>query len=659
MHVPGHLRPDEDACLTHPEVECPRWDEADRLRALKQYGVLDTTPEASFDDIANLAARLCDAPMAAVSLVDAERQWFKAEVGLGVRETPRPLSFCAHAMLADAAMVVTDALEDPRFADNALVTGPPHIRFYAGHPLKTSDGVSLGALCVLDDKPRPEGLTELQTMALKTLADQVMTQLELRRALLDRDRSRDTARLAMEASAYVGAWDWDIAQNRVVADERFARMYGVDAAAARDGVPIEVFTASVHPDDAVRVGEEIERAKSGDGVFLSEYRLVANGDVRWVLARGQAYFDRSGEAIRLPGIAVDITERKQIETDLAETARALSESETRFRVLADAMPQMVWSTQPDGFHDYYNARWYEFTGVPAGSTDGEGWNDMFHTDDQERAWAAWRHSLETGEPYEIEYRLKHHSGVYRWTLGRAVAIRDEDGEITRWFGTCTDIDELKRLEQGRELISQELSHRIKNIFAVITALVALSARQYPEAKAFSASLRTRIAALARAHEFVRPHTETSKPTVGATTLHSFLSDLFKAYADETGAPRVRITGDDAVFDDQAATSVALLFHELATNAAKYGALSEKGGVVSLVTVRDEDRFVLTWGESGGPTIQGEPSRTGFGSSLATLSVQGQLGGRLEREWRPEGLKVVVDLPATALSRRRAASGVRN
>ena len=659
MHVPGHLRPDEDACLTHPEVDCPRWDEADRLRALKQYGVLDTTPEASFDDIANLAARLCDAPMAAVSLVDAERQWFKAEVGLGVRETPRPLSFCAHAMLADTAMVVTDAFEDPRFADNALVTGPPHIRFYAGHPLKASDGVSLGALCVLDDKPRPEGLTELQTMALKTLADQVMTQLELRRALLDRDRSRDTARLAMEASAYVGAWDWDIAQNRVVADERFARMYGVDAAAARDGVPIEVFTASVHPDDAVRVGEEIERAKSGDGVFLCEYRLAANGDVRWVLARGQAYFDRSGEAIRLPGIAVDITERKQIETDLAETARALSESETRFRVLADAMPQMVWSTQPDGFHDYYNARWYEFTGVPAGSTDGEGWNDMFHADDQERAWAVWRHSLETGEPYEIEYRLKHHSGVYRWTLGRAVAVRDEQGEITRWFGTLTDIDELKRLEQGRELVSQELSHRIKNIFAVITALVALSARQYPEAKAFSASLRTRIAALARAHEFVRPHTETSKPTVGATTLHSFLSDLFKAYADETGAPRVRITGDDAVFDDQAATSVALLFHELATNAAKYGALSEKGGMVALSTARDEDRFVLTWSESGGPTLQGEPTRTGFGSSLATLSVQGQLGGRLEREWRQEGLRVIVDLPATALSRRRAASDVRN
>lgn len=640
--------------MNHPEVDCSRWEEADRLAALRQYGVLDTTPEASFDDLATLAARICDAPMAAVSLVDAERQWFKAEIGLGVAETPRPASFCAHAMLSDQALVITDAQRDPRFADNPLVTGAPHIRFYAGFPLKTPTGAPLGALCVLDEKARPEGLTDLQALALKTLAQQVMTQLELRRALLERDRSEQAAKLAIEASSYVGAWDWDIANDRVVADDRFARMYGVDPAAASDGSPIALFTASIHPEDVDRVTDDIQRAMTGEGDFLSEYRLLIDDKVRWVLARGQVYFDRGGEAVRLPGIAVDITERKQIENDLAETARALSESETQFRVLADAMPQMVWSTQPDGFHDYYNARWYEFTGVPAGTTDGEGWNDMFHVDDQERAWTVWRHSLETGEPYEIEYRLKHHSGTYRWALGRAVAIRDDDGQITRWFGTCTDIDELKKLEQGRELVSQELSHRIKNIFAVVTALVALSARQYPEAKAFSASLRTRIAALARAHEFVRPHTETSKPTIGATTLHAFLADLFKAYADEAGAPRVVIQGDDAVFDDQAATSVALLFHELATNAAKYGSLSEKAGQVALSTALEEDRFILTWTETGGPPVTGTPSRNGFGSSLATLSVQGQLGGRLEREWRPEGLHIVVDLPATALARRRAA-----
>lgn len=353
----------------------------------------------------------------------------------------------------------------------------------------------------------------------------------------------------------------------------------------------------------------------------------------------------------------DLNGDSSVERQLALTVQALAESEARFRAIADSMPQMVWSTRPDGFHDYYNARWYEFTGVPQGSTDGEGWSGMFHPEDQERAWALWTRSLETGEPYEIEYRLRRHDGVYRWTLGRARPIRNEAGEITRWFGTCTDIDDLKRSDQAKELLSQELSHRIKNIFAVVSALIALSARQHPEAKGFASAVRTRINALARAHEFVRPHTETSKPTVGSMTLHAFLADLFKPYSDSTGAQRVFLSGDDATFDDQAATSVALLFHELATNAAKYGALSQEGGEVTLVTRREGDRFVLTWTESGGPAVAGPPTNSGFGSSLASLSVEGQLGGRLERRWLPQGLQVVADLPATALSRRRAAQNV--
>jgi len=641
--------------LTYPDAECPQWDESERLAALRDYGILDSEREAAFDDLAALVARICETPIAVVNLIDADRQWFKAEVGLGVRETPLETSFCAQALLQEDGMVVPDASADPRFDGNPLVTGEAHLRFYAGRLLKTRDGLPLGTLCVLDTEPRPEGLNELQEMALQTLAGQVMSQMELRRALRQRDESENAIRRALEASNYVGAWDWDIVADRVVADERFAAVFGVDPAVARAGAPIIAFTGAVDPDDQERVQAEIDTALSGDGAFQSEYRVRSSeGRVRWIATRGQVYFDDDGAPTRFPGIVVDITERKQADADLEAIAARLRASEAQFRVLADAMPQMVWSTRPDGFHDYYNARWYEFTGVPAGSTDGEGWNDMFHRDDQARAWERWNHSLATGAPYEIEYRLKHHSGVYRWTLGRAVAIRNDAGEITRWFGTCTDIDDLKRLEQGRELVSQELSHRIKNIFAVITALVALSARQYPEARAFSTSLRTRIAALARAHEFVRPHTETSRPTVGATTLHAFLSDLFKAYADDAGRSRVAIDGDDAVFDDQAATSVALLFHELATNAAKYGALSNDAGKIELTTRADGERFVLTWTETGGPPLSGPPTTTGFGSSLAQLSVEGQLGGRLERQWRAEGLKIVVDLPSTALSRRRAA-----
>lgn len=137
----------------------------------------------------------------------------------------------------------------------------------------------------------------------------------------------------------------------------------------------------------------------------------------------------------------DVTEQKRAET-------ALRESEERFRATANSIDQMIWATQPDGFHDYYNHRWYEYTGVPEGSTNGEAWNGMFHPDDQERAWEVWRHSLETGEPYHIEYRLRHRSGQYRWVLGRAQPVRDDQGRITRWYGTCTDIHELRQMQDA-------------------------------------------------------------------------------------------------------------------------------------------------------------------------------------------------------------------
>jgi two-component sensor histidine kinase len=163
----------------------PTWTESDRLAALRSYRILDTPPEPAFDDLVQLAARACQAPIALISLIDERRQWFKAEVGLGVRETPLDRSICLTAMLQPGLTVVPDLTEDPRFARNPLVTGEPHLRFYAGAVLKTPDGVPLGALCVLDCMPRD--LTEEQASTLTVLARQVMSQLELRRAIAERD----------------------------------------------------------------------------------------------------------------------------------------------------------------------------------------------------------------------------------------------------------------------------------------------------------------------------------------------------------------------------------------------------------------------------------------------------------------------------------------
>ena len=136
----------------------------------------------------------------------------------------------------------------------------------------------------------------------------------------------------------------------------------------------------------------------------------------------------------------ELQERRRVE-------EALRQSEEKFRAIANSIDQMIWATRPDGYHDYFNQRWYEYTGIPEGSTDGAGWSGMFHPDDRDRAWSVWRHSLATGEPYHIEYRLRHRSGSYRWVLGRAQPVRDGQGRITRWFGTCTDIHDLKEAQE--------------------------------------------------------------------------------------------------------------------------------------------------------------------------------------------------------------------
>jgi GAF domain-containing protein len=154
-------------------------NEAQRLAALREYEVLDTETEQAYDDICALAAQICNVPVSMISLVDESRQWFKSKLGVNRRETPRDLAFCAHAILQPEPLIVRDALKDGRFAESALVKRSPHIRFYAGFPLATPEGLALGTLCAIDRKPR--NLAPKQEEAMKALARQVMALLDLRR----------------------------------------------------------------------------------------------------------------------------------------------------------------------------------------------------------------------------------------------------------------------------------------------------------------------------------------------------------------------------------------------------------------------------------------------------------------------------------------------
>ena len=181
-------------------------NEAKRLEVLWQYDVLDTVPEEVFDELTNLAAMICDAPIALISLVDEDRQWFKAKTGITISETSRDISFCAHAIMGEGLFVVPDAMKDERFKNNPLVTTNPKIRFYAGAPLVAPSGHALGTLCILDKVPRT--LSPEQQKLLSVLAHHIMTQLELRRhahKLTEANKSQEQLKTELaQAKAEIG-----------------------------------------------------------------------------------------------------------------------------------------------------------------------------------------------------------------------------------------------------------------------------------------------------------------------------------------------------------------------------------------------------------------------------------------------------------------------
>ncbi|MBM1172294.1 PAS domain S-box protein [Microvirga arabica] len=214
---------------------------------------------------------------------------------------------------------------------------------------------------------------------------------------------------------------------------------------------------TVHLDDQEGLLASLTQAVQTHSTFTTEARFQrSDGQYRIIRSDAQPRFGSEGEFLGMIGVNVDITEARQAE-------KALQESEERFRVIANSIDQLIWATQPDGFHDYYNQRWYEYTGVPEGTTDGEGWNGMFHSDDQDRAWGVWRRCLETGEPYHIEYRLRHRSGEYRWVLGRAQPLRGSTGRIVRWYGSCTDIHDLKQAQEEIRRLASMLAERVAEL----------------------------------------------------------------------------------------------------------------------------------------------------------------------------------------------------
>lgn len=331
-----------------------------------------------------------------------------------------------------------------------------------------------------------------------------------------------------------------------------------------------------------------------------------------LLLRARPVRDETGAIVGAVLAQTDITAQ-------VRTEAALRESEARFRTIANAMPQMVWSTRPDGYHDYYNQQWYDFTGVALHATDGEGWNQMFHPEDQSRAWSAWQHSLATGETYEIQYRLRHRSGEYRWTLGRALPIRDESGRIIRWMGTCTDIhdqkiaeEELKRQNERKDQFLAMLAHELRNPLAPISTAAKLLERAATDPKHVQHASEIISRQVKHMTDLVDDLLDVSRVMRGLVELEKGPVDLnlVVMHAIEQVRPIIESRhhklsvhmASGAVVVDGDRTRLVQVVANILNNAAKY---TQPGGqiTVSLTTQRQQARIQVSDNGTGiAPTL---------------------------------------------------------
>jgi PAS domain S-box-containing protein len=329
-------------------------NEEARLEALRKLEILDTDPEPEFDDLALIASQICDTPISMISLIDRDRQWFKSRIGMEAQETSRDVAFCAHAILQRGLFVVSDAMDDPRFSTNPLVTADPKIRFYAGAPLRTSDGQALGTICVLDRTPRQ--LTEEQEDALRALSRQVEAQLELRRRLMQERKNADEALHEKELSVKVLVDQMPAVLWSVDRDLRFTSFMGAGLAGIGQepgqfvGLTLYDYFGTNEPD--FRPIAAHKKALSGGSV---SYEVEWKG--RTFAAHVEPLRNNDGAIKGVIGSALDITRQKTSERDLEKSVSLL-------KATLDSTADGILVVDHDGSIVTYNQKFLEIWKIP-------------------------------------------------------------------------------------------------------------------------------------------------------------------------------------------------------------------------------------------------------------------------------------------------------
>jgi len=427
-------------------------DEEMRLAALDRLQLLDTPAEERFDRITRTAVHGFHVPIALISLIDANRQWFKSCRGLSTTETPRSISFCAHAIMGDDVLVVPDTQLDPRFVDNPLVTGDPGIRFYAGHPLVAPDGNKVGTLCIIDRHPRTMNEADLQ--ALRDLAAWAQMELSviatLEYELGTHRRQNEEARhffaLALDLFCIAGF------------DGYFKRLnpaWSKTLDFTEEELLARPFLDFVHPDDQAGTFEAAAQLIAGTQVASFENRYCCkDGTYRWLLWNATALPDQQ----LIYAVAYDITKQKQ-------TAEALWASEARYRSVIDHIQEVIFQTDAAGRWTLLNPAWTEMTGFLLEESIGRNFLDFVYPNDRQSNIELF-HILAAGDSEYCRHEVRYltSSGGFRWFEVYARLALDANGQIVGTAGTLNDISERKRTEvalQRRDAILEAVSFAAK------------------------------------------------------------------------------------------------------------------------------------------------------------------------------------------------------
>lgn len=637
-----------------------------RFAAIRDYRLIEAIGDGEQDDLARLAAEICQTPVALVTILAADQQWFVGQVGTDLCGTSLQDAICTHALDADDILVIPDLSIDPRTRDSGIVAGSPHIRFYAGVPLRIANGVAVGTLCVIDVVARPQGLSETQRDMLLRLARQAVTTMELRRLLAERNQTLQ--RIADAEAALTGneqRWQrlfenindgFALGEAIRDADGRVVDWQFVDANPAwfaLSGLDRERMLAmtgrQLDPAAPARWADDVHRMLT-DGMPTGFIHHVPNIG-RWF--RGHCFRidgDRFGAILR------DITLERATENrqaalvqmgdvlrdchDVADVARAASALVGQTldvacagfgRVDADVTQIEIgpdW-TSAGGESLAGRQAFHMFGGLAAEIAAG----DAIAVDDvrgDPRTAACGDALLARGigafviVPVRRDGRIVsafivHATTARRWTTEEIVFLRKVADRVE--VGTAQVESEARQ-----NLLIQELAHRLKNTLSMVQAIASQTLRGSVDRAPLDAFER-RLQALGVAHDVL-----VERNWVGAD-MRTTIGQVMGVFGCDD---RIALTGPDVALGARAALALALMLHELGTNAVKYGALSTLEGAVRLDWHVADGLLSLTWQERGGPPVQ-QPARRGFGSKLLRLGLAGT--GDSEIRYDPAGVQV--------------------